>query len=89
MASESEIHRALRQIQSIKKLVRKRCGILMQGNINENVYRIPGIIFSDKTYNDSRWYYKTGTPAWEEDGDHCGDSYDRYWMLGTGKEGRR
>ncbi len=58
MASESEIHRALRQIQSIKKLVRKRCGILMQGNINENVYRIPGIIFSDKTYNDSRLLIK-------------------------------
>ena len=58
LSSESEIHRALKQIRSIKKLVRKRNGIANANKLSENekktVYRIPGIIFSDKTYLDPR-----------------------------------
>lgn len=52
--SEAEIVRALKQIQSIKQLVRKRTGYYSNGIRNKeavkNAHRIPGIIFSNETF---------------------------------------
>lgn len=54
LADKKEICRVLEQIQSVKKLRRKRSGIIFEQNYTEeqidNAYVIPTFVFSDKTY---------------------------------------
>ena len=56
LANESEIHRALKQIQSVKKLRRVRDGLLFQNKYTEKqkevAKTIPGFIVADKTYKE-------------------------------------
>ncbi len=57
LSNESELHRALIQVQSVKKLRRKRSGILKYKETPEKVetsYHIPTYIFAEKTYSDVR-----------------------------------
>lgn len=54
LSSKSEIYRALKQIRSIKQLVRKRTGVLKSQGLNDYSYRIPGIVFSNNTYDNTR-----------------------------------
>lgn len=58
LANKEEIHRVLEQIQSVKKLKRKRNAIVFTDNytkeVIENSYRIPSFIFSAKTYVELR-----------------------------------
>lgn len=76
--SESEIERALKQIRSIKQLIRKRTGFFSAKVKSEmavkNAHRIPGIIFSNDTYKDPRrlvsclvdYYVKESVPSIEQ-----------------------
>lgn len=58
MANKKEIERGLEQIRSVKKLRRKRDGLLMHDKYTaeqiEEAKRIPTIIFADKTYAEIR-----------------------------------
>ena len=54
LSKEDELFRALGQIQSVKKLRRKRSGILESKNSPgkiETAFQIPGYIFSEKTFS--------------------------------------
>ena len=57
MADKEELERGLKQIQSVKKLERKREG-LIGSDYNEEkgkyLRRVPAFIFADKTYSDVR-----------------------------------
>ena len=60
LANKDEIERALRQIQSVKKLKRVRHGLLGKHDPVklENAKRIPAFIYSDITYVDCRTLVK-------------------------------
>lgn len=53
-ANKKEIERGLRQLQSVKKLIRKRSGLVGRSSavLKENAKRIPAFIFADETYAD-------------------------------------
>ncbi len=48
---KNEIERALRQIQSIKELTRVRNGLLYSKDKNQYTYKIPTILFAEKTFS--------------------------------------
>ena len=50
----NEIERGLKQVQSVKKLIRIRTGFERSEEGKERVKRIPTFIFADKTYADIR-----------------------------------
>lgn len=57
LANEVELYRALIQVQSVKKLRRKRSGVLEFQTTPEKMetsYHIPTYIFAEKTYSDVR-----------------------------------
>lgn len=49
MTDKDEIERALKQIESVKKLTRVRNVLI--GDKNEYTYKIPTIIFAENTYS--------------------------------------
>ncbi len=58
LSNETEIKRALKQIQSVKKLRRLKHGLILTDKYNDNQIEcaktIPGLIVADKTYKDIR-----------------------------------
>lgn len=57
-SSEKEVQRSLRQIASVKKLTRKKHGVLLENRLAEGQIagykKIPTFIFGNKTYKDIR-----------------------------------
>jgi len=51
LVDKDEIIRVLKQIKSVKELTRVRNGLLYEKDRNEYTYKIPTIIFADKTYS--------------------------------------
>lgn len=78
LANKKELERGLGQIQSVKRLVKKRDGLIFHRKYNdeqiEYAKRIPSIIFADKTYKDVRtlisnivdYYVKNNVPKIEQ-----------------------
>lgn len=52
LSSKEEIERALHQIHTVKKLTRVRHGVVL-GDVNENDYKIPCLIYTHETYKDA------------------------------------
>lgn len=56
LSSKSEIERALKQIQSVKRLRRKSTGIILEKRLTKDQIEcaktVPGIIYANKTYKD-------------------------------------
>lgn len=51
LTDKDEIERALKQIESVKKLTRVRNGLIWDKDKNEYTYKIPTIIFAENTYS--------------------------------------
>jgi len=78
LSKESEIERSLSQIASVKRLRRKRNGLLLKSKFSDgaysNSYTIPTFIFGNKTYKNIKllvekivnYYTKNGTPKNEQ-----------------------
>lgn len=49
--NKDEIERALKQIESVKKLTRVRNGLIWNKDKNEYTYKIPTILFAENTYS--------------------------------------
>ena len=49
--NKDEIERALKQIESVKKLTRIRNGLIWNKDKNEYTYKIPTILFAENTYS--------------------------------------
>ena len=50
LSNNNEIERGLKQVQSVKKLIRVRQGLVRSSEGKESAKRIPTFIFADKTY---------------------------------------
>ena len=50
ISNDNEIERGLKQVQSVKKLMRRRVGLARTDEAKECAKRIPAFIFSNKTY---------------------------------------
>lgn len=51
LSDKEEINRALNQIKTVKSLTRVRNGVIFPKDQNEYTYKIPTIIYAEKTYN--------------------------------------
>ncbi len=54
LSNEKEIMRGIKQVQSVKKLMRRRVGLSRTEEAKERAKRIPTFIFSNKTYVEIR-----------------------------------
>ena len=52
LCDKDEIERALKQIKSVKELTRVRNGLIWEKDKNEYTYKIPTILYAEKTYSD-------------------------------------
>ena len=50
LCNKNEIIRTLEQIETVKKLTRVRSGIIYKENQTEETYKIPTIVYAEKTY---------------------------------------